>query len=191
MHMVGVLLFFQVAGCTGTPGESADMQRVVAAYEAGNYPESLRLAEQVMARTGENKEIAFYKGMSYLALRQYAQAEQALENAVAEEPAPGDSWLQLGHVYFRQRQYRDALHAYKQEQERSDPDDAALWAQVGRTYALLNNADSASIAYQQAIQADSTLAVARGWYSELLEQQGRYEEALLEAPVRLELSSSK
>ena len=90
-----------------------------------------------------------------------------------------------GHLLLYQKE-RDLLTARERGEEDLSSSLAAITAQIGRTYALINVQDSAQFAYEQSLSLDSTYVVAHSWYSELLENEGQVEKALFHAQKALE-----
>ncbi len=202
--MLGVL------GCRNGPARppGADdpqvaelVQRMQAAYDQGDWGTVLALADSVEARAPGGPDAPFMRGLVLTRLKRYDAARAAYEQALERDPSYRKAWYNLGHNAFLQRQYRQALVAYRNERalieraararpapgEEVDPQALpAVLAQIGRTYALLGVQDSARMAYEDALALDSTYAVAHAWLAELLEDQGHLEQALHHAQRALE-----
>ena len=174
------------------------------AFEGNDFKAALAFADSAASYAPDYPEINYVRGQIYTAMRRYADAEAAFSSALASSPDLPGAWYQRGHNAFMQRKYREALSYYEQERElvasSSDTKPAAtptetglpaITAQIGRTYALLGNPDSAKIYYEQAIEADSLLPVAHAWMSELYENAGQLNDALRHALAALQANPNE
>lgn len=197
-------LWMVAAGCrTESAIEPPDLDpqtaRLVAEmrarYAAGDWNAALALSDSAAAAAGELKiaVVPFTRGLIFTRLRQYDRAEQAYRRALEIDPTYRQIWFNLGHNALLQRRYRDALKHYEKERaliEGADSHDRmryatqdrrglpAVHAQIGRTYDLLGVQDSARLAYERSLAADSTYPVAHAWLSDHFEKAGRTEQAL-------------
>jgi len=99
----------------------------------------------------------------------------------------------LGLIAFLRSAYREALRWYRDEERvlRRDRSASAsqarqaslsvVLAQIGRSYAQIGVADSARLAYGDALRADSTNASAHAWLAELDRDAGTFDVALIHA----------
>jgi len=184
--------FVLIAGCTDEsetplgPEASFRIDAMRAAFDQGDLQRALDLADSAAIVTSEAAEIDYVRGQVYSTLRQYEKADAAFARALGLDSTYPGLWYRRGHNAFLQRKYREAHSYYVMDREvlagasekPADDDLATITAQIGRTYAMLGSVDSARVAYEEALGADSTLAVAHSWLSELLENEGHDEEAL-------------
>ena len=109
---------------------------------------------------------------------------------VPESPAPNpekDRLRTLGHTYFRQARYRDALAAYQQAVA-LDSLSAEAHCHLATAYMKLGRRDSAETAYLAAIRLDSSLVLAYHNLAVAYGEMKRHREAiaLLEKAVRID-----
>lgn len=110
-----------------------------------------------------------------------------------ESPAPAperDQFRTLGHTYFRQARYRDALAAYQQAVA-LDSLSAEAHCDLATAYMKLGRRDSAETAYLAAIRLDSSLVLAYHLavaYGEM--KRHREAIALLEEAVHIDPSTA-
>ena len=193
-----------IAGCQEkaeislAPAAVPFVEAMQQAYEQGDWNAALTHADSASRYAPAYPEIGYTKGRILTSMRKFEEAEDVYSAALASGAEYAGLWYERGHNAFLQRKYREALDYYSAEKQlleawdRSAGDlenDEALptiTAQIGRTYALLGVPDSAQMAYEQALDSDSALAIAHAWYSELLDDQGNVEEALVHARVALE-----
>lgn len=204
--LVMLLVTIGCGGDTADPTEATDprtdslVERMRAAYERGDWELALNIADSTEAISTRQPDVPFIRGLIFTRLKRYSEARAAFERTLELDPNYRTAWYNLGHNAFLQRQYRDALVYYEKERalvkdasrRATDPSEGnrqalpAIFAQIGRTYALLGVQDSARIAYEEALVLDSTYAVAHAWLSELKENQGQVEEAFVHARRALE-----
>ena len=107
-----------------------------------------------------------------------------------ESPTPNpekDRLRTLGHTYFRQARYRDALAAYQQAVA-LDSLSAEAHCHLATAYMKLGRRDSAETAYLAAIRLDSSLVLAYHNLAVAYGEMKRHREAvaLLEEAVRID-----
>ena len=188
-----------LAGCATNAGRDAvDPQAAAfaaeadAAFDRGDLHAALALADSAERYTPDLPDALYTRGRALNALRRYAEAHDALSSVVARDADYRGAWYHLGHNAFLQRRYREALGYYDRERAlverlldraRGTPDAPGpqalptIVAQIGRAYEKMGVPDSARLAYEAALRADSTLDVAHAWLSELYESQGQLEQA--------------
>lgn len=162
------------------PEAEALVNAMHVAFDRGDLGRTLVLTDSAETIAPDLPEISYMRGRVLAAMRQYPAADSAFEATLAlDEAFPGAAY-QRGHSAFLQRKYREALKYYSNEQALLEAGRGAateealptIIAQIGRTYAMLGVPDSARTAYEKALRADSSLAVAHGWLSEILETEG-------------------
>jgi outer membrane protein OmpA-like peptidoglycan-associated protein len=113
------------------------------------YGEAIRLLQQAIAKDPKFAEAHHRLGLVYAAMKQYAQAITAFEEALTLFTDPRkkkETWFNLGEAYLLTGRYADAqvvLREFLQHetQNRTRLDMAALWLQSAR-YALQDTAAS-------------------------------------------------
>jgi tetratricopeptide (TPR) repeat protein len=166
------------------------------AYRHGDYSTALALADSAVGRDPALAEAHFYRGLVLLDLNRFDEADSAFAAVLERDPYYRGVWYKRGTGAFLQGQYREAIDYFRQEEALlassppavkafyEDVDAAALpsvYLQIGRSYEKLSIADSTRLAYEAALQADSSRATAHAWLSELDEDEGRLDEALAHA----------
>ena len=161
--------------------------------QEGKYAQGMALADSLVQRAPALPEAYYERGLLLIQLHQLDDADLDLERAVTLDPHHRGGWYQRGHVAFEQRNYREAIARYDRQRAviESSPGDLRdfykqvdqtalpqIWLQIGRSYELMNVADSATWAYRHALALDSTHAQAHGWVGELLKQEGELDAAL-------------
>jgi tetratricopeptide (TPR) repeat protein len=121
-------------------------------------------------------ETAFVRGRIYFALGRRDEARAAYQQVLSQDKTYEGAWLNLGNVAFQQKQYAEALQAYKRE--RSLHPAPTSWHAMGGAYEALAHPDSARWAYEQALATDSSYAPAYTSLAHWHESEGAFEEAL-------------
>ncbi len=204
--LTGIMLTV-LQGCTGNSDRTSLDARALeyaehmqSAFYKGDLNAALALADSANAIDTDLPDVAFTRGLIYTRLKRFDDARSEYQKTLQLDANYRQAWYNLGHNAFLQREYRNALAYYNKEralieaaQNNADTPDpqthqdlAAITAQIGRTYALLSVQDSAQMALEEAIAIDSTYAVAHAWLSELYENQGLVDQALIHAQRALE-----
>ena len=177
------IILFVLAGCGPGAEEPVDPQvaRLLAEAqtfnEQGNAAAALTLADSAAVLAPDTPEVHFLRGRLYTQLARPAEAQQAYERVLALDPDYEGAWLNLGNAAFRQEQPREALRSYQREQ--ATHPSAAVSLQMGRSYAQLGVADSARMAYEDALARDSTMATAHVRLGQLYRETGELDKALI------------
>ncbi len=141
-------------------------------------------SEQPRAST---KDCAMHSTYAALFCRTAAALMTIWLGACQPAPDPERDRLQtLGHTYFHQARYRDALAAYQQAVA-LDSLAAEAHCHLATAYMKLGRRDSAETAYLVAIRLDSSLVLAYHNLAVAYGEAGRYQQAtaLLEEAVRI------
>jgi len=142
------------------------------------------LADRAVNRRPRLADAHFQRGRVLSVMKQFDDAKEAYLQAVSLDPAYHKAWINLGHNASRQLQYYAALRYYENAVA-AEP--AKVGVHIGRAYASLGKADSAEVAYEQALAADSTNAAAHLWLSVLYKDRGDLSQALRHARRALAL----
>lgn len=201
-----LLCLSMVAGCLREPvqtpyqqleaaGEQVVEQLVKArrALGDGNYTRALGMLDSLLLNIPDLPEAHYLRGEILLQLYKLDEADAAFKETVTHDPYHRGGWYKRGHVAIEKGQYHQAISMYRRQQEAvlSSPDelrtyyedeDASVltltWMQIGRSYELLQVADSARWAYEEALALDSTQAQANAWLANLYDEEGQTDEAL-------------
>jgi len=121
-------------------------------------------------------DLHFLRGRIYADWNRPALAESSYVRAIEIDPEYRGAHLNLGNVYLTHQKYEQALDMYKKAQNKYPTSN--VFFQLGRAYAELGKTDSARMAYERAIELDSTNSTAYMWLGQLLEDEGENEKAL-------------
>ncbi|CAM3214637.1 tetratricopeptide repeat protein [Rhodothermus bifroesti] len=162
------------------------------AYRAGNRAQVLLLADSLCQIAPERPEGYVWKAALLRELGQLSQAEALLYEALARAPAHPEARLLLARVVEQQGHLRKAVSLYNQALRQAEGLlRAAAWLGLGHLYQALGQADSAAVAFLEALRLDSTLAEAWDGLRQLYETEGRYPEALQAARKALRWAPEK
>ncbi|MGH7491878.1 MAG: tetratricopeptide repeat protein [bacterium] len=146
------------------------------AFSKKAYNQALAWADSAERQAPDLADVWFLRGMIFTELRRYKEAEEAYGKVLSLDPRYQGAWLNLGSTALRQGNARKALDLYQKELK-TYPTSAVLH-QIGRVYANLGKADSARLAYEQAIAIDSSFATAYLRLAELYKEGGDLDQAL-------------
>ena len=190
-QLAAVTAFVVLAGCSGSETELTRTERQrralppsvqnlmiesEQAYESGGYLQALALTDSVEQFAPDLADIDFLRGGIYTKLSRLDVAEKAYRATLEKDPEYAGAHLNLGILQARQGNLRDAVAEYKMEEELNPH--SGLYVEMGRAYAQLGVADSAMMAYEKAVELDSTNASALMWLGQLHEEMGDFETAL-------------
>ncbi len=146
-------------------------------YQLGFYQRALALADSAEAYHGELADIHFLRGNVYLGMKRLDAAREAFRQVVKLDPTLAGAWMKLGDIELEFGNPNEAVRLYRKEEEIHPH--SALYEQLGQIYADAGVADSARMAYSNAIALDSLNATAHMMYGQLLEKLGDYDSALI------------
>jgi len=189
--LVAVLgAWLMMAGCASKSQRvDPETARLLVGSQQALYRGELRraqvLADRAATRQPRLADAHFQRGRVWSVMRQYENAKAAYLQAVSLDPAYHEAWINLGHNASRQLKYYAALRYYEKARM-AEP--AKVGVHIGRAHASLGDADSAAVAYKQALEADSTNAAAHLWLSVLYKDRGDLPRALQHARQALALN---
>jgi len=194
--MWGLVLLWGCTGCpTETPDESGQDLHVpsllLRAHEALQQKAiltGLALTDSAAYYDPDLPDIYFLRGRLFFELHQLDKAEAAYQHALSLQPEYPGIWHNLGNVYYRRKQFQQALTHYHRE-TRLHPAPRP-WHAMGGAYWKLGQLDSARWAYEQATTLDSQYAPVWASLAEWYESAGMFETALRHATTALELDST-
>lgn len=114
---------------------------------------------------GSKTSSMFSKAMEARKNKQHDEAATLLRKVVETDPADFQAWLELGTVYFAQKNYAEAEKAYLQAIEKH-PDFAVALISLGRLRIVQKNYDGAIEALSQAVKVLPTSAQANYFLGE-------------------------
>ena len=159
------------------------------AFQMGRYERAMALLDSAETFAPGAPVIPFNRGRVYTALNRVSAAQEAFEEALERDPGYPEVRHRLGDIELQQGDLEEALGYYRGE-EGIEPG-VELYVTMGEAYYRLGKADSAQIAYEKAIAADSTSAKAHMMYGQLLEELGRLDEALAHSKKALAIEPER
>ncbi len=183
------LLSILVSGCR-EPAGIAEKQRLTLApkparymveaekaFIRGIYELALAYTDSVEIYVPDLADLHFLRGKIYTQLNRLDVAQAAYHLVLDIDRKYPGARFELGLNSFRGGKLRDAVNYYLEEESEVGPK-AALYHELGRTYAKLGEPDSARAAYTMAIAIDPEHTTTYMWLGQLLEEAGDLEEAL-------------
>ncbi|MEJ2053690.1 MAG: tetratricopeptide repeat protein [Calditrichaceae bacterium] len=151
-------------------------QQVIDVFENRNYQvDSLRMFPQMLVAE------------SYYYLKNYDKARELILPLLEDKDAPKEIYELIARVELESKNYsaaKDYLH-YLLNQERKN---RIAWLFLGFTYLDMNQADSAAIVYEKALDIFPDDASLLGFYGSTLQQLERFEEAIPPLKKSLDLN---
>ena len=122
-----------------------------------------------------------YSVLGYIKLRQgdISSAIENMEKAVEYTPTSRSAWYNLGSTYRRVKQYEKAENALIKAIE-LEPTYAKSYTTLGQVYSSLGQEAKAENNYKTSIAMDPYSPAARESYGELLNNQERFDEAIVQ-----------
>lgn len=116
------------------------------------------------------------QGLRALAAGQLDVAEQLLNRALREAPAPADAWSALGQLHARRQHWAQAEEAFGRSLQ-AQPAQPRVWLARGQMLEALQRLSDALQAYAQAVDRQPGWPVARYQLARLLRDAGQAEAA--------------
>lgn len=108
------------------PGDAKDLlQRAYAAYSSGNYPQSLRLYDQVLALAPRDPIARVARALTLLAMSRPRDAELECRKAIEIQPTMPEAHFNLGVALHRQNRDGEAVAAFRRFVDLAPEDRAA------------------------------------------------------------------
>ncbi len=168
------------------PRSQEFLQLGTQALEENNFELAFLLADSAEAYTPELADAAFLKGRIFSAIGLYDEADSLYSVSLDRVPDYRGVWHNMGNNDFRRNQFEEAVQDYWKEIALHP--EALPWRGMGRAFVELGKVDSAQYAFNQAISLDSTYAPAHFNLALLLEDEGRFDEALHHAQKASDLN---
>ncbi|MEM8486376.1 MAG: tetratricopeptide repeat protein [Bacteroidota bacterium] len=172
------------------------------ALDRGILNRALAFADSAVALEPDLADAHFMRGRTLAAARQYGEAEQSYNEALARDPAYVIARFDLGNIAYGQDRFQEALTRYLEILEVGNLEDVgpedlpaslekdritASLVQIGRTYVKLGAFDEARNAYDLALVVDSTDAMVHNDFGIMLRDDGDISRAILHARKALDL----
>ena len=155
------------------------------AYQRGGYEWALILADSAARFQPDLAEIYFFRGTVFMALHRFDAALHSFQEAIDRDAFLEGAWMRMGDIESELGRPGEAIQFYRRE-EALHPH-SGLYEKMGRIYAQAGMADSARLAYENAIALDSANAPVHLLYGQLWEQLGDYAAALVHSRKALAL----
>jgi len=158
-----------------------DWERAVSLYKQGQFREAIAEFQKVLDEFPDHSDSWKFTGLSYYQLKEYQQAIEPLEKALAlkrkENRVDPDLFRALGQSYLALNKYDSAL-PYFETLTKTQSNVAVNFHLLGVAYANLNRPEEASEAFMKASKLDP--ADGDSWYYMGVQQfrTGRFEEAI-------------
>ena len=143
---------FELATRLGVGSEVAYLAAGQEALLAGNVSEGVRIAREGISKGMQNSALLIILGKALLrsgitpGQPEFAEAQNALENAVEAHPHDVDSQIALGQIYLMSARLDDAI-AHLQAAQQLKPDQPSVYASLGKAYQRKGDAQHADEAF--------------------------------------------
>lgn len=124
----------------------------VAYYRAGGFDSALERLQQLLNSWGRTAEILNLVGLCHVRLGNHADAVQALEEALLEDPANADVALNLARSHFDRGTSRAA--ALLQQCVAGHPGNSQAWFNLGVLHLAQSEFGKAAAAWAKVVQLD-------------------------------------
>ncbi len=152
------------------------------AQKAINMGDLLTAERKTLTALRINPEFgSAYSVLGYIKLKSgdISAAIENMEKAVMYNPGSRSSWYNLGSTYRRTKQYEKAENALLKAIA-LDPDYAKSYTTLAQTYVALGQLNNAEKYFKLSIELMPNSSPARRSYGELLNNQERYTEAIIQ-----------
>jgi tetratricopeptide (TPR) repeat protein len=146
------------------------------AYQNRQFRRALTLADSAVQLDSEMAGAYFLRARIFTKLGHLDAAGSAYQKLSELDSSHKGLWFNWGNLAFRQGKYERAVEYYRRE-EHSDLA-SRIYTNLGRAYVRLNKPDSARLAYEKAVEVDSTNTTALAWLSQFHQDEGDIEQAI-------------
>lgn len=191
------MLLAALAGCAGNKEAirkeaKASFQLGVAFLAEGRTAPALRELSKAESLNPGDPEVLNALGLAYWARKEYALAEQKLKAATQVKPDYSEAWNNLGAMYIDQGRFDDAIPALEAALKSVfyGSQEAAL-SNLGWALFKTGRYAEAERRLHEAIEVAPGFPLARKFLGILLEDRGRYQEALAQLDAAIPLFPEK
>ena len=163
-HLIvaSLCLFFIFSSCQKKLGIDPDVAALIfqaeSAYRGGYYNAALTLSDSAITINPNVADVYFLRGRVFTKLARLEKAETSYLRVLQLDPNYQGAWFNIGTNSLRQDKLPAAISYYKKEQQIHPS--AKTMVQIGKVYADIGNVDSATYAYEKAIEIDTKNASA-------------------------------
>jgi len=113
--------------------QSSFYQEALEQYRAKDYPGALAAARRALQEDGNDASYHHIYGLTLAALKQFKEAEESLQKAIALKPAEANFHYDYGYVLYQQKKYDQAVPVLQRAVE-LDGENLMARFLLGRTY---------------------------------------------------------
>lgn len=146
------------------------------ALRMGSYSRALSLTDSAQKHAPGLADAPFLRGRILTEMNRLEEAEASYRRVLELDSVYRGAWLNLGNVAYGTGKPRTSLERY--QRELLNYPSPELFILIGQAYDELNRPDSARLAYEQAIEHDSSFALAYGRLAQLHSRSGALDLAL-------------
>jgi tetratricopeptide (TPR) repeat protein len=155
-------------------------ERAIVLQLLGRTDEALASVEQAVAAGARDASLQRALAYLFFVSGRTQEAAAAVEEALRLSPDDPTPLQMLGDHLSMQHDFAGARQAYQRYLKRR-PDDAAIHSRLAEALVRLGERATAIDAYRRTIELDESAVAARNNLALLLQQEGRLDEALVEA----------
>ncbi len=169
------------------PGDVFARTVLAGAYrQMGELERALTHLKRAAEDDPNNETVRLSIAGVHLSLREYEQAEQHVQRALEIEPAAAQAYIVRGQIAQAKGDEEEALRLFQKAIE-MDPGSAGppAYNQIGFLHLYARRLDEARDAFRNAIRIDSLNGAAHDGLANILQMEGKVEEAIAELQIAL------
>jgi Flp pilus assembly protein TadD len=148
-------MFYYVKALQFEPKNTYALEQIAALHEQSNKPElALKVYQDIIKIDKDNVTANESLGLNYLKNRLYSQAQQHLSLATSQDESRWKAQNGLGVIADLQKEYSKAI-GYYQKALASNPSSPMLLNNIGYSYYLSGDSNTARNYFNQALSFDS------------------------------------
>jgi len=132
---------------------AAELRNARTLYQAGKYPEAVRIYEKLIQHDPSNANVYFLAGVARLKTGQKDDALRDFQKSVELNPVHDKAWQQIGFLHMSQVDYPNAERAFLKAIE-IQPESPGGWQGLAQTYLMSQQTEKAEKAYQKLLELD-------------------------------------
>lgn len=178
MGYLFAFLLLMLCASSGIASTGSEILRTKAqlAYANGDYPGALVWLEQAIEADGEDLLARYYRGLTHARLRNYAQAQQDLQQVAAAGAHYPTLQYELGVIAFRQQAYPSAEVALQRALQENPQDNAAAYYLGATLHHMGRYAQALAPLHEAEQRKGAMMQASRYLQAESLFHLGRQEE---------------
>lgn len=152
------------------------MSRSERSFQQGNHNLAMTYLDSATAIEPDLADIYFMRGRIFAQMNRWEQSQMAYQDVLKRDAGYKGAHHNMGVNFFRRGLFRQAVAAYKAEEEILPT--TQLYLELGKAYSKLGEPDSALAAFEESIVLDTENPTAYMWLGQLMEETGELEKAL-------------